>query len=214
MKSLDARLRTLRGRGSLTFESPEMTGSAAFDVSLRKPDSLLLALEGPFGIQVGTFFLSHDRFFLYNSLQNTVRSGSPTSASLASFIPVALTPDQVIAAFSGTFPLPSGEPESMKREGNCYLQQYRVESRRQYFWIEEESLIIRKFRIDDADGSVLVEGETSGTIERDGVRIPRRMSITLPGQDRRLAIAFSSAELNTPNLDFSYTVPTSARPEQ
>ena len=50
-------IRSLEGSGTVTFESPEMAGSAFFHVSLKKPDSLLLRLEGPFGIDAGFFFL-------------------------------------------------------------------------------------------------------------------------------------------------------------
>ncbi len=212
MTALDTRLSTLHGRGNLTFESPEMSGSASFDVTLRRPDSLLVELEGPFGIQVGTFFLSRDRFVMYNSLQNTVQSGAPNSESLASIIPVKLTPDQVISTFAGTFPMPGSGPESSKLDDGYVLQQFRVPSGRQYFWIDRETLLVRKFRLDDETGAVVLEGETSGVIARDGARIPRRITVSLPRQERRMVIAFSSADLNTDRISFSYTVPSSARP--
>ncbi|MBI4534839.1 MAG: hypothetical protein HY708_01085, partial [Ignavibacteriae bacterium] len=65
----EKKIQTMVGTGSLTFESPEIAGTAAFESSLRKPDSLLVTLEGPFGIDVGTFFLSRDRYVMYNSLE-------------------------------------------------------------------------------------------------------------------------------------------------
>ena len=211
MIAADARLQTLHGKGSLTFESSEMSGTANFDVSLRKPDSLLVELEGPFGIQVGTFLLSPSHFVLYNSLQNTVQSGTPSAGSLRSLIPIELTPAQIIAAFSGSFPIPSTSPESMTRDGDAFRQEYRTESGRAYVWIDSGTLLVRKFRFDDATGVALVEGETSGIIEHDGARIPRRIVLTIPNEERRIAIAFSTAELNDGKISFSYSVPSSAR---
>jgi hypothetical protein len=99
----------------------------------------------------------------------------------------------------------------MSLDGDYFLQQFRVDDRRQYVWIDKESLLVRKFRLDDANGAVIVEGETSGTIEHDGARIPRRIILTLPREERRMAIAFSSVDLNVARLSFLYTVPSSAR---
>src|SRR5512136_2125038 len=56
------RLQSLTGKGNLSFEAPEMAGSAFFSLALKKPDSLLVKLQGPFGIDVGMVFLSRTRF--------------------------------------------------------------------------------------------------------------------------------------------------------
>ena len=99
----DAKLVTMTGRGTITFESPETAGSASFDLSLRKPDSLLVAFEGPFGIDVGTLFLSRSLFIMYNSMENHVISGVPTARAIRSVVPFDLTYEQILNAFTGTF---------------------------------------------------------------------------------------------------------------
>src|SRR5512135_1065837 len=63
------RLRSLVGKGSVTFESPEVGGSAFFELALKKPDSLLVRFEGPFGMTVGTLFLCPQKFVMYNSME-------------------------------------------------------------------------------------------------------------------------------------------------
>src|SRR5512140_908793 len=101
----DAKLVTLTGHGTIAFESPETGGTASFDLSLRKPDSLLVALEGPFGIDVGTLFLSRQEFVMYNSMDNHVITGVPTERTIRSVVPFDLTYEQILNAFTGAFPI-------------------------------------------------------------------------------------------------------------
>ena len=96
------RLQSMAGYGTVTFESPEMAGTASFQLALRKPDSLLVTFEGPFGIDIGTLFVSAGKYLMYNSLENTVVTGVPSNAAIRSIIPFDLTLDQIIGAFSRT----------------------------------------------------------------------------------------------------------------
>ena len=100
-------LQSVAGSGTVTFESPEIAGTAAFELSLKKPDSLLVTFEGPFGIDIGTLFVSPGKYLMYNSMENTVVTGAPTDAAIRSVIPFDLTLDQIVGAFSGSFQLPS-----------------------------------------------------------------------------------------------------------
>ncbi len=75
---------SLRGNGSITIETPEGSSSGSFDLSLKKPDSLLVELHGPFGIHVGTLLLSRERFLFYNNMDNTALVGKPDGRTLNS----------------------------------------------------------------------------------------------------------------------------------
>ncbi|HEX9006439.1 MAG TPA: DUF4292 domain-containing protein [Bacteroidota bacterium] len=212
VRELDSRLHTLTGRGSMSFETPSQGGSASFEVSMRKPDSLLLELEGPFGIGVGTFFLSRQRYVMYNSLENAVASGPPSGSSLRSLLPVNLTYEQMFSAFSGTFPLPDHDSTlSYSVDGDRFLLRYQCEEGTCSYWVDADDLLVRRFEMRDGSGQVFLEGESSGLIEKDGTRIPRRVSISMPQDARRVAIAFSAASINTEDLSFAFTVPSNAR---
>jgi hypothetical protein len=212
MRDLDARVRSVEGRGSVTFETPSLGGSASFTLALQRPDSLLVQLEGPFGIDVGTLFLSRGRYVLYNSLENTVARGAPSGASFHSVLPVDLTYDQMFSAFTGTFPLPDGEPPlAYSVEEGEFLLRYRCGDGVCLYWVDPEALLVRRFQMRDGAGEVRLEGETSGTIEQDGARIPRRVTLTMPREERRVAIAFARASINAGRLSFEFTVPPNAR---
>lgn len=212
IRETDARLRTLSGHGSVSFETPSQDGSAGFDLTMKKPDSLLVQLEGPFGIDVGTFFLSRKRYVMYNSLENAVSTGSPESGSLRSVLPIDLTYDQMFSVFTGTFPLPDSVPPlSYSIAGDQFLLRYPRGDGNCSYWIDPDALLVRRFEIRDAGGSIMLESETSGMIVQDGTRIPRRVSITMPHEERRVAIAYSSASINPDRVSFAFTVPPNAR---
>ncbi len=209
----DSLVRSVDGRGSISFESPDVSGSASFTLTVRKPDSLLVQLEGPFGIDVGLFFLSRQRFVMYNSLQNTVTTGSPSSAALRSVIPVDLTVDEIFAVFTGTIPLPDhGAPLQYTTDEGLFLLRYASTNATSSYWIDPDELLVRRFEMKDNAGAVLLEGASSGSIDQDGMRIARRLSLTMPREGRRISVAFSRASLNTDDLSFRYSVPSSARP--
>ena len=102
----NSHVRSLSGNGSVSFESPDLGGSVYFRVALKKPDSVLIRFEGPFGMDVGFLFLSPNRYVMYNSIENQVTTGIPTSGNIRSLIPFDLTYEQIVNAFAGAFPLP------------------------------------------------------------------------------------------------------------
>ncbi|MBP1648329.1 MAG: hypothetical protein H6Q30_1774 [Bacteroidetes bacterium] len=209
----DANLVTMIGQGTVTFESPEAAGSASFELSLRKPDSLLIAFEGPFGIDVGTLFLSRQLFVMYNSMENHVTSGVPTARAIRSVVPFDLTYEQILNAFTGAFPVAEKEstPLSYTVDGDQFRLVYACGTDSCTYWIDPADLLVRRYRRENSNGQVIMEATTSGTIEDQGARTPRRVIVSFPGEMRRVAIHFSSAELNTPSVSFDFTIPPTAR---
>lgn len=209
----NARVHSMTGRGSVAFESPDLTGSAYFELSLKKPDSLLAKFEGPFGIDVGTLFLSRERFVMYNSLENRVTTGVPSTAAIRSFVPFDLTFDQILDVFSGIFPL----------EGNATaVRGYAVDGDRLTltmacgsglceYWIDPESFVVTRSRRLGSNGRVLLEAEAASFVEQEGVLAPKRITITFPEQNRRVSVFYTSFHLNVPEPSFAYSIPPSAR---
>ncbi len=208
----DARLVTMTGRGTISFESPETAGSASFDLSLRKPDSLLVAFEGPFGIDVGTLFLSRSLFVMYNSMENRVTTGVPTARAIRSVVPFDLTYEQILDAFTGAFPIAEKEstPLSYTVDNDQFRLVYACGKERCSYWIDPSDLLVRRYRREDSKGLVLMEATTSGIIEDEGARMPRRVIVSFPGEKRRVSIHFSKAELNAPSVSFDFTIPPNA----
>jgi outer membrane lipoprotein-sorting protein len=210
VKQREAGLASIAGRGSVSFESPERAGSAFFDLSLKKPDSLLMTFEGPFGIGAGFLFLSRGKFVMYNGLDNRVISGVPGPAAIRSVIPMDLTFDQIMDAFTGGFVLPDALPARYTVEEGKYLLVYQIDGRTHSYWIDPEYDLVVRYEVRTPRGDLLLEAESSQMVRREDLCAPRHVTVNFPGEERRLSIHYSSLELNTGDLSFVYAVPAGA----
>jgi hypothetical protein len=207
------RLHSMVGEGSVTFDSPEIAGTASFDLTMKKPDSLLVRFEGPFGIDVGTLFLSRSKYLVYNSLENVVTTGTPYTGSLRSVIPFDLTYDQILNAFAGmvTVPADSGEVMTYKVEDDLFFLSMKYGEHLCNYWIDPDHQLVTMYQMQDAQGRVLLEARTSGVVEQDSVSAPQRIRVSFPEQHRRISISYSSLTLNTTDLSFDFSIPANAR---
>jgi hypothetical protein len=213
VKASNSRLLSLTGRGNVTFESSEAAGSAYFTLALRKPDSLLVKLKGPFGIDLGFLFATRERFLVYNSFENKVVDGRPDAATIRSMIPLALTYEQILEAFSGAFPI-EGTAADVRTytidEGRFRLVLVSGTDTCSY-WVDPETLLVTRYARRDARGAHLIEAETGSVMEQEGVFVPRKISIAFPSVSRRVAVFYTTMTVNDPAPRFVFALPPDAR---
>jgi hypothetical protein len=207
-------LEALTGKGSIAFDTPQLTGAASFELTARRPDSLLLRLDGPFGLTVGTFFLSRDRYVLYNAMENTVMSGMPTSDALSRVLPVPLRVSEVVDALCGAVRIVE-EPSTLTEyriDGDQFLLTFAgVEGESRRYWVDPGDLLVTRVERLDARGNAIVEMAMTRISRIDGIPVPRRITVRMPSDNRNLSIAFSSVTPNPPSLSFRYVLPGGAR---
>jgi hypothetical protein len=209
----NAAVRTLTGRGSLSFDSPEVAGSAFFRSSLKRPDSLLVQLRGPFGMEVGTFFLSARKFVLYNAMENVIRSGDPSSTTIRSFVPLDLSAEDLLNVFSGMFPLPQDTAgiRIVEVDGDITHLALACGSGQCEYWLDTDHLGVTRFRRLDRAGEVLVEMEAEDFKEYEGFALPRHVRLSFPATTRALSIYYTSISPNGDPPSFAFTVPSGVR---
>jgi outer membrane lipoprotein-sorting protein len=205
-------VRSLTGSGSVSFESPEMAGTAAFELSLKKPDSLLVTLEGPFGIDVGTFFLSRERYVMYNSFENLAITGTPSHDAIRTLVPIDLTFDQIISAFSGIAPLPpASELRSYEINDDRFLLTFACGENICRYWVDPAYLLVARYQMLDSSYTELFEARFVSFRDEDGVTVPRRISVSVPPQGRRISVSYSSLTTNGITPSFAFSIPPNAR---
>jgi len=205
-----ADLASMAGRGSVSFETPDRAGSAFFDLALKKPDSLLMTFEGPFGIGGGFLFLSRRKFVMYSSMDNRVVSGVPGPAAIRAVIPVDLTFDQIMDAFTGGFVLPDSVPLRYTADDGKFLLVYGVGGMTHSYWIDPGNDLVVRYEVRSEAGGVILEVESSQIVTRGDLCAPRHVLVDFPDEGKRLSIHFTSLDLNAGNLSFEYTVPAGA----
>jgi hypothetical protein len=206
-------VRALVGFGTVTFESPEFGGTAAFELSLRKPDSLLVLLEGPFGIDLGTLFLSRERYLAYNSQENLVVTGVPHGSTIRTIIPFDLTFDEVVNAFSGTFEIRLQEQNvrTYTVDDGMFLLVVECGSHTCSYWIDNAFLQVSRYEVHDDGGAMILQASLSSFAEEGDACVPKRITLWFPGEDRQIAVQYSGLTINPGALSFAYTVPPDAR---
>jgi hypothetical protein len=206
------RIRTVSGTGSMVFDSPQISGSAEFTLALDKPDSLLLKLEGPFGLDVGLLFLDASRFVAYNSMENEVMEGPSDSAALRLFIPVPLAPRQIVDAFSGRYPVdPGGRLLGYGVDGERFLLTAMSGRDTCRYWIDPAALAVTSYRRTAPDGRVMIDAELARLTSVDDIEIPRSIVIRAPARGSMIRVLFADLDVNGDPPDFLYSIPANAR---
>jgi len=208
-----AKVKSLEGKGTISFESPELGGSAAFELSLRKPDSLLVLFEGPFGIDMGTLFLSRERYVVYSSMENVVVTGVPRTSTIRSVIPFDLTYDQLLNAFSGAFELPEDATvvHSYGIQDDHFLISMTCGNKTCSYWIDHRFLQVTRFEVHDQSDQLLMQATTASFTEEHDANAPKRIAIWFPQEQRQVSVHYSTLTINPPNPSFAYSVPPDAR---
>ncbi|MBI4418445.1 MAG: DUF4292 domain-containing protein [Ignavibacteriales bacterium] len=207
------RVASLFGTGTISVETPEIAQSVSFELALRKPDSIMVRIEGPFGLGLGLALLTRDEFLFYNSMQNRVLVGPSTPENLSRFFRVRLDFDDLLNMLSGgVFPDEDrGEPDAFDIEANEYVFTYRHTEGTRRYWVEPESFQIVRINHLDSRGTVVLE-QTFGRFVRKGeVTLPQLVRVVMRQERRRVSIAYADLSLNPSILRFRFDIPADAK---
>jgi outer membrane lipoprotein-sorting protein len=206
------RVQSLNGSGNITVETPEIAQSGSFELVLHKPDSILVKIEGPFGIHVGSVLLTRSGFVFYNSLQNQLITGSVNAANLNRIFRINLTFDQLLNLFTGGS-FAAGDknaPDSLVIEENQFVMSYGNSAGARRYWIDPATLLISKIQHTDSKGKLVLEERFEKFRDLGDAWLPRQIRLTQHQAHRVVAVAFSSLAINAGGVPLVLDVPTNA----
>ena len=206
------RIQSMNGAGTITVESLEMAQSGSFELVLRKPDSILVKIEGPFGIHVGSALLTRSGFTFYNSIQNQLVTGSVNAANLNRIFRVNLTFDELLNLFTGGsfFEGDRNSPDSLTIEDNQFVMTYGNSDGTRRYWIDPATLLITKIQHTDTRGKLVLEERFEKFKAVGDASLPRQIRLTQHQAHRVVAVAFSSLAINTDAAPLVLEIPTNA----
>jgi hypothetical protein len=211
----DHRISTLQGEGSITIESPELSNSGSFDVDIRKPDSLRVKLNGPFGIYIGTLAMSPTQFVFFNARENIATVGQPDGRTLRSIFHITLKFDEILKAFTGEF-LSSLSRDSLDNFSTIedqYVFRFRSAAGIQEYRIDPDRFAVTSYRLLDADGKPSIIAVASRFDDDREIVMPGLVRVILPAERRSVTIAYSEIKTNVP-VQCSFTIPQQAEVHQ
>jgi outer membrane lipoprotein-sorting protein len=207
-----ARIQSIQGKGRISVETPEIAQSGAFILTLRKPDSVLITLQGPFGIKVGSALVTRTGFSFYNSLENKLITGSASIENLNRILHVQLSFDDLLNIFTGGGFLDDDlrSPDETRIEDDQYVFIYTSHNSSRRYWIEPTSLYIQRIQFFDQSGKLTLEQAFNDFENVDGIGMPHAIRITQPKTQQMLTLKYSVIMVNVEQLQFTFTIPQNA----
>jgi outer membrane lipoprotein-sorting protein len=206
------KVQSLNGEGTITIETPDAAQSGSFELVLHKPDSMLVRVEGPFGIHVGSVLLTRNDFSFYNSMNNQLITGTVSASNLNRIFRVSLTFDELLSFFTGGSFLAGDdkEPDSLVVEGNQFVLTYGGDGGSRRYWIDSGRMLISRIQHLDSDGNLVLEERFEKFRDLGDAALPRQLRLMQHQSQRAVAVAFSSLAINAGGVPLVLDVPTNA----
>jgi len=203
------RIQSIQGEGRISVETPEIAQSGAFILTLRKPDSVLINLQGPFGIKVGSALVTRNEFSFYNSFENQLITGSTSIENLNRILHVQLSFDDLLNIFAGGGFINEDlrSPDETRIEDDKLVFVYASHNSTRQYWIEPSSLYIQRVQFLDRSGKVTLEQSFNDFENVDGIAMPYAIRITQPKTQQMLTLTYSDIMVNVEQLQFTFTIP-------
>jgi outer membrane lipoprotein-sorting protein len=205
-------IHSLYGEGKISVETPAIAQSGSFTLFLRKPDSVLVKLQGPFGIKVGFVLITRDEFVFYNSFENKLIRGASSEENIHRILHVRLSFDDMLNLLGGGtfFEDDRRTPDDVRIEEEQWTFIYKHNDEQRTYWIDPTTSLIGKIQQCDTNGKLIFEQRFSNFQSVDGTDVPFNIRITQPREQQMLSVVYSDVSLNTPNWQFNFSIPSSA----
>jgi hypothetical protein len=206
-------IRTLRAEGRISIETPNLTQSVAFTLILRKPDSLLIKLEGPFGIRAGWLFATGEDFTFYNALENQLITGQSTSNNFERILHTNLMFSEILEVLcgKGLNTADEREPDEALIENEQPVLVFRDGISTRRYLLDAELHSIAKIQVLDRSGKLTMEQSFASFQEVGTVSVPHSLRILQPRERQFVSIFYSFVRINEEALDFAFHSPTKAQ---
>jgi hypothetical protein len=209
------KLLSLDAEGNLTIETKDMNNSGSFTLSIVKPDSLYLYLQGPLGISIAQILLTRKDFIYYNIRDNIVYKGPSSRKNIRIVMKVDMDFDEVMNAFSGKsfFKDTNSVNDSLVTEDNNYVITSPDSANKEIrkFWINSDNYYVTKFiKLNNVRKETLII-EYSDYYKTESIYFPNTINISKPLDKQYIWLNYTSKSFNNEKLDYKLKIPKSAR---
>ena len=210
-------IETLEASGNISFDSPEQSGSGWFELRIRKPDTVFVKIEGPFGISIVNALIARDKFLYYNAQENKAITGPSTDINIGAILRIKITFDELINGFTGGFSFNSSPDDSAgaDSENQMYIIQSINELGNQKFYVDPSVFTIQRYNCIDKNNSPVVEVYYSNYQEETSygkiINFPTTIKINNPSKNQSVYVDYVNKQLNKKDLSFRMKIPSSAK---
>lgn len=214
IKKLEAnrrKIKTFEGNGVLNIESPELSAKGNFEVLIKKPDSIMISIYGPFGIDLAKAVVTDRNFMFYDVLKNTLYKGSVDQDILKRIFKVNLSFNDLVDAFAGAVNLTENLrqiPSEYSFDDKSYFLTYNdsLSGKQSFYTVNADDLAIQKFEIILMQNNYHFKGNYQKFGSFDEVPIPYNVNVQNDGMNQKVAIDYRNIKVNhdIKSLQFNY----------
>ncbi|NOG99433.1 MAG: DUF4292 domain-containing protein [Ignavibacteriae bacterium] len=209
------KIKTFRGTGVLSIESPELSANANFEVMLKKPDSIKLSIYGPFGIDLAHAMVTKNSFVFYDVIRNNVYEGRNKETVLKKIFKVDFSFDDLMDAFAGAVNLTdnlSREPDQYNLNDEDYFLTYTdsLMNKESKYTIELVSLALTNYKLADLTGGTIFEGKYKDFKLFSDVPVPYKTFVENKENNQSVDIDYRNIEVNNELSNLTIQIPKDA----
>lgn len=210
-------IKSLEASGSISIDSPELSNSGSVEIRLKKPDSLYVKIEGPFGVSIATALITRNNFIYYNAQENNVITGPTNEINIGAILKIRVTFDELMSAISGSISLSndSTDETNAMMENENYVIQENDGVFKKKFLIDQTSYALNSYLLFDNKNNKLLEVNYSKynleSEKKENIYFPGKIKIYKPDKEQTVWVDYDSKQINKDNITFKIKVPKSAK---
>ncbi len=204
---------SLRGRGEISIDTPELSNSGNISVTLLKPDSLLIEITGPFNVGIAKGLVTTKDFKFYNGIENKLFLGSTSAKNIKSIMRLSIEFPDIINLFTGSMSFshhPSDVAPQGTWKGSEYSIVYKGKDETVEYVIDTDYESIIRYSRKDMSGETLEEVRFKGFKRKSDYYLPEVISLSRPPLEQSFTLVYESQMINERPLDFTLKVPAGA----
>ena len=192
-------LKTLQFKASLSVSFPKMNQNVVSDVMLSGADSAKIDLTGPFSVPVGKFFANQNKFYFYNTMENVVIEGKPTSENMQQTMMIPLSFSDFARLLRVETPGDPSEFQPVERYPDKKNILFRNNSGSEYveyavYSIEQGNII--QYQRKDRNGNLILNCYYRDFKVQDGYSMPERIVMKFEQIDGKIEVNVKSFGVN------------------
>lgn len=188
---------SLSGETRITLDSPQYSGNFSARIAQTGSDSLLIAVTGPFGMNLGKVFLAKNRFVFYNQVMNQFYTGSKVDFEGRNFLQFPLEIGELQSVFVAQDKFEVLEMRLFEIRDNAYYLEAANGEAAYNIWFGPKTNLIRRVEFLEA-GQLIYYKEYDKFNRINGTYFPMAISFVRPGEKQGISIYFSSLDINKP----------------
>ena len=211
------KIESLEAYGTIAFDSPEMSNTGYMEVRLRKPDTVMIKIEGPFGIDIANALITRTDFIYYNVQDNKVIMGPTSDINIGAILKIKISFDELINSFSGAFYFENEEQDSIDAasENNSYVLQVNKDFGKKKYYIDPNTYVVNTYSVYNNKHKQLLEVNYSKfeieSVSTGTINFPNQITINKPDTKQTVWLIYEGKELNKTDLSFIIKYPKSAK---